>query len=125
MVRLIVSALLGTLGLSSDVRELAQGAVPQSPPAVSQCVVLRGEQFGQLPLEVKVGAAKVRFTAWKTADADATQVVGFTYVTTGTVHWVAQSGSQLLDGSESDWLLPDAFRGERSRVLNSLRLCAS
>ncbi|MBX7116768.1 MAG: hypothetical protein K1X64_20750 [Myxococcaceae bacterium] len=125
MVRLFVSALLGTLGLSSDVRELTQGALPQSPTVVSQCVVLRGEQFGQLPLEVKVGSANVRFTAWKTADADATQVVGFTYVSTGAVHWVAQSGSQLLDGSESDWLLPDAFRGGRSRVLSSLRLCAS
>jgi|CXWL01.1.fsa_nt_gi hypothetical protein len=123
MVRIVVSALLGTLGLSFHVREAAQAALPQATPAVAPCVEVKAEQFGQLPLEVAVGESKVRFTAWKTADAEETKWVGFTYVASGTVHWVAQSGDQLVDGRESDWLMPDAFRGEGSRVLSSLRFC--
>lgn len=123
MVRLVVTALLGTLGLSSHVREAAQAALPQPSTTVAQCVEVKAEQFGQLPLELTVGPSKVRFTAWKSADAQETQWVGFTYIATGTVHWVAQSGGQRVDGRETDWLVPDAFRGQHSRVLSSLRLC--
>lgn len=126
MVRIVVSAVLGALGLSVHVSETAPAALPAKQPAPSaQCVQLKVDQMGQLPLEVQVGATKVRFTAWKTADAQATQWVGFTYESTAQVRWVAQSGERSVYGVDRDWLLPDAFRGQESRVLTSLRLCPS
>ncbi len=97
---------------------------PAPPTAATEpvCVRLVGEQIGQLPLAVHVGAQRVEFLQWKAMDVTATTLIGFTAQASDQVRFTVEAGGRIFSAGPN-WLHPTGVVGPQVAAITALTLC--
>jgi hypothetical protein len=90
---------------------------------VQACTRVDGAQLGALPLVIEVGGKTVRFAEWTTADALATDVVGFATQLPADVTFTVQAGERTFRSDSPRWLHPMGVSGPRVSAIESVTFC--
>ena len=91
--------------------------------SVQTCTRVEGKDLGALPLEVDVGGKTVRFAEWTTADALATDVVGFATQLPADVTFTVQAGESTFHSDSPRWLHPMGVSGPRVQGIDAVTFC--
>lgn len=91
--------------------------------SVQTCKRVEGADLGALPLDVEVGGKTVRFAEWTTADALATDVIGFATQLPAEVTFTVLAGDRTFQSSSPRWLHPLGVSGPRVHAIDSVTFC--
>jgi hypothetical protein len=115
---------LGLLALTGCVEAPASRLESTArPTVVEQCVAVRSDQLGQLPLSLELGTTQVTLLEWTLADEEATSAIGFRASVPADVTFHVRAGADLFVGRGDHWLHPRGFAGPRVHGIDGLSFC--
>lgn len=116
---------LGFLALTGCVASAPASRLESTarPTLVEQCIAVRPDQVGELPLELDLGASKVRLQEWTLADEEATSAIGFRAEVPADVTFQVRAGADVFLGAGDVWLHPRGFVGPRVHGIDGITFC--
>ncbi len=118
MVRLIA---LAVLSLSIADRPSPAPVAAKETRKVD-CVRLSGDQIGQLPLSIRVGAQPVEFVEWKALEITASTLIGFTAQASPSLRFTVEAGGRQFS-TGSNWIHPAGVVGPQVKPISAITIC--